>query len=295
MVRREPQLVIFTIFTQMAVGTLTVWGLGNVLFPRQYFTQELGFFQSIWSVVMLSLILGVIAAFLHLGHPLRSIFALRNIGRSWLSREAFSGLVFGFLVLMLLLFYRPGSGLMGLTRMITLLGILSGLWLTQTISRLYRLRTVQVWNHPGTPITFFTSSILLGILANIAVCIYYENFWLRVDQSYDLRWMQLLNLAVLVLVILQLVSRFVTLIYLHAKGGKAADSIKLTWDKLRGLLILRWVIAITGGVILSWYRGNFEISDSTGTLLVFLSLALIFTSEIIDRWIFYGSYQREGF
>ena len=158
----EWPLVFFTLLTQMAVGMFTIAGFVAVILPSPNLFTEGLLANSVLVITLLALTLGVLAATLHLNQPLKARFSLSNLRGSWLSREAFLGGFFGLLIFILLLLRRLENDFRVFEITITLSGIVCGLGLVYSISRLYMLRTVPAWNHLGTPVTFFTSSFLLG-------------------------------------------------------------------------------------------------------------------------------------
>jgi anaerobic dimethyl sulfoxide reductase subunit C len=284
MIRREPQLVFFTIFSQMSTGLVVVWGLAAIFTgsPDLFLSERLP--QLVLGVALLVLVLGVVAASLHLGNPGRSLLTLTNLKHSWLSREALVGLVFGGLVMTLLAISWAGT-YPGLPWSLVIVSSLVGLSLVWGIARLYMLRTVPAWNHLGTPATFLTTSLLLG---TAAFQIIYTRFCGHLD------WSRYFDLALLGLVSLQSLIWFSNLVFLSTRGEKGVESLQIVWSVLRPLMIIRWVLSF-GSLGLLFSR------SSDGSLLginpfgaVFLVFALLLGSEIIGRWIFYGSYWREG-
>lgn len=289
MVRREPQLVVFTIFTQMSAGLVVVWGLAAIAKPQPGSFVAVAYTRLVLGVVLLTLVLGVLVASLHLGQPGRSPLALANLRHSWLSREALAGLGFGGLVALLLLLSWTGVQVEELTWFLMAVSSLVGLGLVWGISRLYMLRTVPVWNHPGTPAAFFTTSLLLGSAA-------LRVLWVgSAGQGWAPNLIpRYLDWALVGLIGLQGVIAFASMAFLSSRGEIAAAGLRVVWSRLRLLLITRWLLAF-GSMGLLFVRssdwGGLGIEPLGSTLLVFIGLL---ASEVIGRWIFYGSYRREG-
>jgi anaerobic dimethyl sulfoxide reductase subunit B (iron-sulfur subunit) len=151
-------LVFFTLLTQMAVGGF--WALLWTLPQIWAFTEKTTFSQLMPSLfVGLFLGGGMLASLAHLGTKKKALFALRNLRRSWLSREVlFTGLFgIGWLVTMLenIIWRRSTIESMALTAVF-------GLGLVYSMAQVYRLRAVPSWNTWRTNAGFIVSALLLG-------------------------------------------------------------------------------------------------------------------------------------
>lgn len=284
--RGEWSLVFFTLLTQMAVGSFSIWGLIWVFASNDY-SKPVEFSQSILGATLLLLFFGGIFAFLHLGNPFRVGFTMSNLRRSWLSRE---GLLSGFFGLFVLwMFTVQNSGF--LTKPLIVLALTCGFLLVYGISRLYMLRTVPAWNNLGTPATFFCSSILLGAIVNASI-------WIILSMSSDTHlndnWIdlaiQIFSVMIIILVVLQLAIHVFTLMYFNSKGGVSTASVRHLWMNLRVMLFVRWLTAIVGLIYLVF--GLFLLILP---VYLFISFALVLISELLGRFLFYSSYRREGF
>lgn len=149
-------LVVFTLLIQSAAGI--VWS--NLANFRLNSVETPLFPGFVFSVALLLILLGMISATVHLGSPRKAPFAASNFIHSRLSREIFAVQAFGAAV-------AGGWGVEhwfffgwspGLEIFISCLG----LWAVWTVSQVYRLKTVPAWNHPGTPMDFFGTALLMG-------------------------------------------------------------------------------------------------------------------------------------
>jgi len=286
--RNEWQLVFFTTLSQMAVGLFVVWGVVSILIPR---LSKPHFYETyILELTLATLFLGLVFAALHLGRPLRSFFAIMNLKKSWLSREALAGGIFGLLVVFLLLRQNLEQEFGWVDKISIILGIVAGMLLVYMISRLYMLRTVPVWNNFGTPAAFFVTAFLLGPVAFVGIQILnnVKQLSLGIDPFLG-RIIALAASVIIVLLCFQLIVSIVTYNYLSAKGGDAALSVQSIWKDFRGILIFRWGIAIIGLFLLLLIR-----SAWLSSLWYLIPLALVLISEILGRWLFYLSYKRVG-
>jgi anaerobic dimethyl sulfoxide reductase subunit C (anchor subunit) len=289
--RSEWQLVIFTILTQMAVGGFVIWGLAAILIPTPNpFIAASLYSSAVLVVIMSALVLGTLVATLHLGRPLRAGFSITNFRSSWLSREALSGSCFGLLAFVLFVRRWLGRGFGSLDVFLILLGIVSGLILVFSISRLYMLRTVPAWNNWSTPAAFFTTCLLLGVVLTAILwvaLIFFDdanNNFLLTNSLVSIS-----TVLIFSLVSLQLFIFGMGIVYLNNQGGKAAASVQILWSKLRGTLTLRWVTAL-GGISILMVLLFVQLPP----YFYIFSFALLLVSEILGRFLFYGFYQREG-
>jgi len=163
---RPWSLVLFTVLTQMAVGALVALVAAGLLTRGQIggeAAEALGI--SGLRAIGVTLAGAVIAASFHLGRPGRAHRVLRNLRSSWLSREVVLGLAFGAAVVTYAAVCSVGQWSAAARGALGIAAALLGLALVGAMSRIYMLRTVPAWNSAATPISFFTTTFLLGSLA----------------------------------------------------------------------------------------------------------------------------------
>lgn len=117
----ELPLVIFTVFSQMAIGmallsTLRQW---NVVDGPSVRTRIE------WVTIGLLLALAIAASFFHLGHPLGAVRMLTNLGSAWLSREILGIGLFGILVAAIFLAEWTGKVNRWLLILVAVVGLLT--------------------------------------------------------------------------------------------------------------------------------------------------------------------------
>lgn len=140
-------LVFMLVLTQLSAGALaSLWALGatqNALVPL--------------GIAFLSLM----ASTLHLGRPIHAVRALRNLRRSWLSREVFALSLFAGVASLFALaqqFAAPSVGLLGAA---TAIAGAVGIYCS---ARLYMVPARPAWNTLYTVGEFFATGLLLGPL-----------------------------------------------------------------------------------------------------------------------------------
>ena len=149
-------LVVFTLLIQISVGIF-----GSTLV--HHWTNKDGIAHIPFMILSICLGLtavGLISAMTHLGNPGKARHSVSNITGSWLSREIIAvNLLIGVTGLVWVLTWAGYSkGLFFFETASFILGIVA-IW---TMSQVYRLRTVPVWNHRSTPLDFFGTALLSG-------------------------------------------------------------------------------------------------------------------------------------
>ncbi len=284
----EWQLVIFTILTQMSVGAFVFWGLCVILNVMPNLPPGSLYSLSLPWVSLGLLVTGMVFAGMHLGDPLHSVFSITNLRKSWLSRETAMGSGFGIIHLMILFYYIAAEPDKVIETALIVTGMISGLSLVYTISKLYMLRTVPAWNNIATPIAFSLTTLLTGTVA--VVLLYATVGFFNGDQRAIAQMTLLLPVISRLLLLFSLlqIGVFVFLVlYLNSKGGVAAKSCRLLWTDFRRTTLARFLLLFLGILLLGGFGS---------TVLTFIGAAiLLLVSEILGRILFYGFYRREGY
>ena len=100
------------------------------------------------------------------------------------------------------------------------------------------------------------------------------------------RLMKISDGMILLLVGIQAIVFTSTLVKLNRQGGAGAESVRILWKNHPYVLILRWLTAGIGAVlIIFWLLPMF----------ILLPYVLILISEFLGRYLFYSFYQRTGY
>lgn len=160
-------LVIFTLFSQMSVGTFITLGVVQFVASRRADaeTAERVVAPALYAIGP-TLVVGLIVSMLHMNDLLHTFNVIRHVGSSWLSREIVFGVAFagfGFLFALLEWFKWGGAALRQVLAVVT---ALIGVGLVVSESWVYvSLVTVPAWSHWAVPFQFFATTVLLGVLA----------------------------------------------------------------------------------------------------------------------------------
>ena len=234
----EAPLIAFTLLVQMAVGMYGMMTLTSFpLFPSL--------------LVGLCLAAGMFAAFTHLGNKKNAWRAMGQLGRSRISDEIFSLILFsvGWLTTMALIIsgFAPEPGVFVITTM-------CGGYLIHNMAEVYRLPAATRWNTRRTNLGFLASTLLLG---SSAMAIQ----WVRSLPGF---WI-IANSLTLILLLLQL-------------GLLDRESYRSPWRLIRtSLLSLGAILALMNSLRL--------FSDPVPASALLLLVVLV--EETIGRWLFY--------
>ena len=165
----HPPLVFMLVLTQLSAGLFCVDWLNGLFFPSA--TPE---FQKInLSVALLFGFLGLAASVLHLGRPLQAWRAFLGWRKSWLSREVICfGLFINLAAYQVAPFWlrmtAPGNLLQAAVAITGLLGIFCSVMVYADTPRV-------CWKFQTSATKFFGSTILLGLVASVALSIVLKN------------------------------------------------------------------------------------------------------------------------
>jgi len=282
----------------MAVGSFVVLGIVYFFAARSAGAVEADRLSDrALLVIGPVLVLGLIASFFHLGNPLNAYNAIGNIGSSWLSREIFFGVGFAGLgaVFAFLQWRKLGSS--ALRNLVAVLASLVGLALVYSMSQVYMLRTVPVWNTIWTPVSFFVTTFLLGTLAMGAAFV--ANYAYLQRKNPDevepqrtllravLRWIGIF--AVLLLGI-ELVVVSANLVYLSSTASPVLEG-EMFGASFTAILIVRLVLVFLGAGLFGTIVYRNALTAGREKIMgnwAYAAFALVLVGEILGRFLFYA-------
>jgi len=284
---REWALVAFTLLMQTSVGIVlvrAVLALVQAAHPKGGGSTWLltGRLDTPIVVAAAAAALGLLASLLHLGQPVLAWLALTNVRGSWLSREIALAIVF---IAALAASALPQAGdrwAPVLRTAATALAVVAGLALVFAMARVYMIAGQPGWDRATTPITFFASTLLLGLVVVVACAV----------PRLELQATRLLGTAAIALLAFQ-VLLVPPLLAVVAAEPAAAISPASAGDAAMWLATARVVTAVAGGVLLVIVlRAGPAIHLALGAR--YAVLALVVVSEIFGRILFYATSVRLG-
>ncbi|MCF8304675.1 MAG: dimethyl sulfoxide reductase anchor subunit [Bacteroidales bacterium] len=277
----EWSLIIFTLFTQFAVGAFVVTGLVE----RQ---QQTASTQNIiistnaaLLIIVIAAMVALMASFLHLGNPSNALYALNNLASSWLSREILLLSLFtGGAILFLLLNFKS-YGSRALRNVTAYMTALTGLLAVFSMAKVYMLETVPVWNTILTPVQFFLTAFILGGMGVFQIT-------KGMNTSLAQRWLK----GLFVLIIASIVVWLTTTYLISGSGIAEKASLEILFIENRWLFYGRILLLAISILLLLYPIVRQSVQGKSG-LFVAVFLILII-AEVIGRYLFYASYVRVG-
>ncbi len=301
---REWALLIFTILGQIAAGSLLV-----LLVVRAYIVLKSGVEQAdrftdgpLFLIVPI-MGLALLSSLFHLGNPLHIVNATPNLGTSWLSREVVFSVTFLIIAaLYTLLQWRKIGGDI-LRTVIGWIAVLAGVVQVYGMGMVYMIRTQPAWNTVATPINFYTTTLLMGVVTIAAALVVNYN---RLNKDAKKAEKQLvvlrevlqgLAIASIVLLGVEFLVMPLYLAYLSLQGPVALESLNMMVGTFGSMLALRLFFVFVGaGILAAYLYRNASVlgKESTLSTLVYSSLILVLASEVMGRFIFYATHVRIG-
>lgn len=299
---REWALILFTLLAQMSVGAFI--GLGVIYFfvKRKAGEEQADRFSdrallAIWPVMGL----GLLASLLHLGNPLNAYRAVTNLDTSWLSREVLFGLLFAALGFAFAILQWRKIGSPALRNILAVIAAIFGVLLVFSMAMVYMLPTIPSWNTVVTPLSFFTTTLMLGALALGAAFVVNYAYIQKKDPGCQeaqcsllrgtMRW---IAIVIVVLVGVQLVMVPLYVASLAASGSPAAlASTGMLIGKFGLVSALRLILVFVGAGVFGVFLYQNALSPGQEKIMAnyaYGAFALVFVAEILGRFLFYATH-----
>ena len=295
---REWALITFTILAQMSVGSFIVLGVVHFFSQRKSGEKQADELSDRALLAIFPVLgLGLLASLLHLGNPINAYKAVTNLGTSWLSREILCGVLFAVVGFAFALMQWRKLGSFTLRNVVALLAALIGIVLVYSMAMVYAIPTRPSWNLVTTPLSFYVTTLLLGVLAMGAAFV--ANYWYvqrknpgcASDQCILLRdSLKWIAIASIILLGFQFV--VVPLALALASAAGAGTSVGLMAGEYGTVFILRLVLVFLGAGVLGIFL--YRAAQNPGQenvmgLLAYLAFALVLVGEVLGRFLFYAT------
>lgn len=298
-------LIPFTILAQMSVGSFVVLGLVHLYATRKTNMEEADRLSDRALLAIGPILgLGLIASLFHLGVPQNAYRAVTNFGTSWLSREITFGVSFAVLGAVFALMQWRKIASFAVRNVVAWIAALVGLALLYSMSNVYRLPTQPAWNSWATPVSFFTTALLLGALAmGVAFVANYTYVKRKQPDCADdqctllrdvMRWIAIASVALLGV---ELVTLPFYLASLSAGPVASIETAQLMVGPFSWVLILRLVLVFLGAGVVAVFLYQNALSPGQEKVLAnlaYAAFAMVFVAEVLGRYLFYATHIRIG-
>lgn len=297
---REWALIAFTVMGQMSVGAFLVLGGVHLYAARKAGMQEADRMSDRALIAIIVVLgLGMLASLFHLGSPANAPKAVTNVATSWLSREILAGVVFAVLGVIFAGMQWFKVGPFWVRNIVAWLAAVVGVVLVYSMGRVYMLPTQPGWNTVATPVSFFATTLLLGLLAiGAALVVNYAYVKAKKGKGAEvqakllrevLRWIavgSVVMLGVEFVVIPAYLGR------LAASAGPALETVQKMVGEYGTVFVLRLVLAFLGAGVFGVFIYQTAASVGKEKQLGWLALgafALVLVAEVLGRFLFYAT------
>ncbi len=302
---REWALPVYTILMQLAVGTLlSLWIVRHRLRNRLEQNEIDLVIRNPILVIVFTTATAMLGAHLHLSKPWLSYLAVINLESSWLSRE----------ILVSMLFFVTAGTLWFVNhfwthkwRLQTILGwiaVFFGLSVDFCISHVYMLPTQEMWNSPLVVISFFITTLLLGIMALVCLLMldlkYAEfqkpdNVKLHVEViKQNLPW---ISGAAATIFLFDFIITWGQLFQLRSGSIVMDTSLRVLLELYSPILTMRLMLLVIAPVILGYTSYRIYTNKRTPQSMmpqIYVSCLMTLVAEILGRFLFYAIHIRTG-
>jgi len=295
---REWALITFSILAQMSVGAFIVLGVVHYFSRRKAGEAQADELSDRALLAIFPVLgLGLLASLLHLGNPINAYKAVTNLGSSWLSREILFGVLFAVVGFGFALMQWRKIGSFTLRNLVAWIAALIGIALVYSMSMVYMIPTRPTWNLITTPLSFFVTTLLLGVLALGAAFV--ANYWYVQRKNPGcaseqcvllrdvLKWFAIASIALLGCQFI-IVPMALTL----AAASGASASVGLMASEYGVVFVLRLLLVFLGAGVLGIfvYRAAQQPGqESVLSGLAYAAFALVLVGEVLGRFLFYAT------
>ncbi len=300
---RDWALITFTILAQMSVGSFIVLGVVHFFSVRKSGVQQADELSDRALLAIFPVLaLGLLASLLHLGNPINAYKAVTNLGSSWLSREIFFGVFFAVVGFGFAVMQWRKIGSFAVRNIVAWIAAVVGVVLVFSMSMVYLIPTRPSWDLLTTPLSFYVTTLLLGVMAIGAVLVanyayvQRKNPGCASDQCVlmreTLRW---IAVSSIVLLGFQFVALPLSLAGMAAAGAGASAAMMA--GDYGVLFALRLVLVFIGAGVLGIFVYREAQNAGNEKMLsayAYAAFAFVLVGEVLGRFLFYATAGKFG-
>jgi anaerobic dimethyl sulfoxide reductase subunit C (anchor subunit) len=305
---REWALPIYTILTQLGIGTLLVlWTIRAVILKKFKPADVDKILRKPVLIIFITLMTAMLGSHMHLSNPAISFLAILNLRHSWLSREILFT-VLTFLAIFILMYYTwfyVGEK----QRIKTILGwggVAMGVASIFSMSNCYFLPSQAAWNHPTTMLLFYCSMLILGAISAFTILVMDAIFAGDHEPELAGERYEILQRSSSKMVILSVVV-MISIVFMNAirimnemavpTDELAQTTVNLLLNVYRLLFDMRFITLFAGiglfGLVVYWLvKKKKPLKDLVTP--TYVTCLLLLMAEILGRFLFYAAHVRLG-
>lgn len=298
---REWALLIFTILAQLAVGMMLVSLIVRTYAAKKFNAEQVSKLTDMPLYAVLPvMVLAMVASLFHLGKVIHIIGAVPNLGTSWMSREVVFAVIFTILIAVFAFLQWRKIGSEGLLMAIGWISSIIGLILLYCMSMTYMLPAQPAMNTIATPVLFFVTSLLLGVLgfATILMATFTKATTNeKPTQEFVGKTLQRIAISAITLLGTEFLVLPFYMGYLSTQGTAALHSLNLMVGTYGIVLAIRLILVFVGaGVLAAYLYRDAAIFGGQKTLatLAYSAFVLVLIGEVLARFLFYATHYRIG-
>jgi anaerobic dimethyl sulfoxide reductase subunit C (anchor subunit) len=278
MFAEEWPLLLFTLFTQLAIGSyiffVAIRSCKKINREECVRMTKMGM-TLVGPVMLIALILSIF----HLGTPFGAYRSILNVGSSWLSREIlFAGLFFVLWIVGFVL-ERQGKWSQALGWVNSIVGVGA----IFSMASIYASTIIPAWSNMNTYMAFFGTTIVFGATSTAL------SILMNKEEKSDsvLSVLKVTGIIGGLAIVLQLIYLPIYSSGLTMEGTAGMESATLVASSYLYTTIIRWILSIAGVGILVYTL--FRKTKGSYANFVIASLALVIVGEFLGRYLFYAT------
>lgn len=281
----EWPLMMFTLFSQFAIGTFIILIVIRLALSKKIEEKTIArLTNSGLLAVGFIMVVAIVFSLFHLGDPLGAYRSITNPGTSWLSREILSAVVFLGLWFVDYILNRQGRSNRGLEWIAAVMGLI----VIYSMASIYSSSIIPAWSNINTYLSFFGTTVVFGCLSGITFVL--QAMHGKEDYPAVRGLLKTLSLATLIAVAVQLCYLPLYLTGLGGDGIAAQTSAQLLSGSYAFPLVIRWAFSILGGCIVFYTLYKQEKVKALNMMnIAYVALVLVVIGEFIGRYVFYAS------
>lgn len=302
---REWALPLYTILMELAAGALLIlWTIRLVSLPRLGRKKLDRIVRNPLLVILFTIFVAMIGAHFHLSRPYFSFLAILNFRTSWLSREIVFTILFFLTTGYLWYLQWFDRGQPAVKDALGWIALAFGFAATYCMSRIYLLPTQTAWNTPITILSFYVTTLLLGVMTMACLLIMDLKFAEAREPTTVEARNEIIHKALAWFVGLAmagaLAASAISLYQIEHLGNgdeTAQMSLQLLLQLYQALIGMRFILIVTGigALAVCAYLVNRRNRPVTEMMVpVYMACLLVMVGEIIGRFLLYATHVRVG-